>query len=175
VRCPHLAIQSFVKTLCDIHGEPYKPYLCQQFTICYDIYLDVKWRTEAKVCEVLGRGSDWQQRHPCPACTCELVKEEAMIFSMLVCVDSNESLQRVIRREGTIDMDEPKSKERVDERDAGDGYYLSREKVDEWAKTKLADLLPTDNGEKTPCSDWWKNMINDVTSKTWGIFDKTGI
>ncbi|KAJ7868050.1 hypothetical protein B0H14DRAFT_3586674 [Mycena olivaceomarginata] len=32
VRCPQLAILSFVKTLCDLHGSPYRPYLYQQFT-----------------------------------------------------------------------------------------------------------------------------------------------
>ncbi|KAJ7250234.1 hypothetical protein C8J57DRAFT_1521249 [Mycena rebaudengoi] len=32
-----LAVQSFVKSLCDLHGVPYRPYLCQQFTICYDL------------------------------------------------------------------------------------------------------------------------------------------
>ncbi|KAJ6470175.1 hypothetical protein DFH09DRAFT_1110926 [Mycena vulgaris] len=26
-----------------------------------------------------------------------------------------------------------------------------------------------------PCADRWKNMINDVTSKMWGIFDETGV
>jgi hypothetical protein len=30
-----------------------------------------------------------------------------------------------------------KSSERVDNRDARDGYYISREKVDRWAKSKV--------------------------------------
>ncbi|KAJ7248761.1 hypothetical protein C8J57DRAFT_1522233 [Mycena rebaudengoi] len=29
--------------------------------------------------------------------------------------------------------------------------------------------------EENPCTEWWKNMINDVMSKMWGIFDETGI
>ncbi|KAK0447956.1 hypothetical protein EV421DRAFT_1889433 [Armillaria borealis] len=29
--------------------------------------------------------------------------------------------------------------------------------------------------ESSPCSDRWKNMINNMTSKAWGIFDETGV
>ncbi|KAJ7179809.1 hypothetical protein C8R43DRAFT_1117160 [Mycena crocata] len=69
------------------------------------------------------------------------------------------------------------SKEQEDHRDASDGYMLSRERVDRWAKTRLADVLPMQTGNtdgKSPCAERWKNMVN-VTSKMWGIFDKTGI
>ncbi|KAJ7867192.1 hypothetical protein B0H14DRAFT_3441889 [Mycena olivaceomarginata] len=31
------------------------------------------------------------------------------------------------------------------------------------------------SGADNPCADRWKNMIEDVTSKMWGIFDETGI
>ncbi|KAJ7852886.1 hypothetical protein B0H14DRAFT_3656102 [Mycena olivaceomarginata] len=37
----------------------------------------------------------------------------------------------------------------------------------------LCDLHGGD--PSNPCSGRWKNMINDVTSKMWGIFDETGI
>ncbi|KAJ7248760.1 hypothetical protein C8J57DRAFT_1522232 [Mycena rebaudengoi] len=33
VRCPQLAVQPFVKSLCDLHGVPFWPYLMQQFSI----------------------------------------------------------------------------------------------------------------------------------------------
>jgi hypothetical protein len=39
-----------------------------------------------------------------------------------------------------------KSRERVDNRDAGDGYYISREKVDRWAKSRLGEMLPMQAG-----------------------------
>ena len=46
--------------------------------------------------------------------------------------------------------------ERVDNRDAGDGYYLSRERVEEWAKTRLADMLPMQAGNAVSAclTDW---------------------
>lgn len=32
-----------------------------------------------------------------------------------------------------------------------------------------------DEYEKNPCEDRWQNMVNDMTSKAWGIYDETGI
>ncbi|KAJ7134942.1 hypothetical protein C8R43DRAFT_894543 [Mycena crocata] len=193
VRCPHLAVQAFVKALCDIHGVAYKPYLCQQFSIAYDLYLDLRRRVDERVMKALGRDSTWRMRHACPACTYKLEGEDQLIFDMLTTMDGNDSLKRVLRRTKTTmeenELGEPilgSSKERVDNRDASDGYMLSREKVDRWARTRLAEVLPMQtssevsagvngsNGEN-PCAERWKNMINDVTSKMWGIFDETGI
>ncbi|KAJ7131812.1 hypothetical protein C8R43DRAFT_895516, partial [Mycena crocata] len=186
VRCPQLAIQSWVKALCDIHGVEYKPYLCQQFTIAYDLYLDIRRRVDERVMKALGRDSSWRLKHACPACNYKLEGEDLLIFEMLMTMDGNDSLKRVLRREKAsmedLESEEPrlaKSRERVDNRDAGDGYFLSREKVDKWAKTRLAEILPMQQGNTegsdNPCADRWKNMVNDVTSKMWGIFDETGI
>ncbi|KAJ7857422.1 hypothetical protein B0H14DRAFT_3085219 [Mycena olivaceomarginata] len=185
VRCPHLAIQSFVKSLCDLHGVPYRPYLCQQFSIAYDLYLDLRRRTDERVMQALGRDSKWRLKHACPACTYELEGEDALIFHMLTCMDGNDSLKRVLRRAKVPMTDsetgEPvlgRSSERVDNRDAGDGYFTLRERVEKWAKDRVAERLPMEaasKGEDNPCADRWKNMINDVTSKMWGIFDETGI
>jgi hypothetical protein len=131
-------------------------------------------------------------------CTYKLEGEDAMIFEMLVTMDGNDSLKRVLRREKVAsEMGEPvlgRSRERVDNRDAGDGYYLQRERVERWVRDRVADRLPMEptvsacpvrsyiacctkisQGEDNPCADRWKNMINDVTSKMWGIFDETGI
>ncbi|KAF7371734.1 hypothetical protein MVEN_00029900 [Mycena venus] len=118
----------------------------------------------------------------------ELVEEEEMMFSMLFAMDGNESLRRVFRKastlDGSVDIDEEtgkplpgKSKERMDDREAGENYWVLRDKVDKWAKERVANLLPRDEvpGEETPCSDRWKNMINDLTAKMWGIFDEMGI
>ncbi|KAJ7747601.1 hypothetical protein B0H14DRAFT_3097002 [Mycena olivaceomarginata] len=134
VRCPHLAIQAFVKSFCDMHG---------------------------------------------------LKGEDALIFDMLTTMDGNDSLKRVLRRDKSSVVEdetgEPtlaKSSERVDNRDASDGYYISHKRVDRWARSRLGDKLPMDQtstDEDNPCADRWKNMINNVTSKMWGIFDETGI
>ncbi|KAJ7678584.1 hypothetical protein B0H14DRAFT_3536376 [Mycena olivaceomarginata] len=42
VHTPQLAIQPYVKSLCDLHGVPFKPYLSQQFSIAYDVHLAIR-------------------------------------------------------------------------------------------------------------------------------------
>ncbi|KAJ7663557.1 hypothetical protein B0H14DRAFT_2171035, partial [Mycena olivaceomarginata] len=178
VRCPHLAVQAFVKSLCDIHRVPYHPYLCQQFSIAYNLYLDLRCHTEEHMMKALGPGR--RLKHACPVCTYKLEGEDTMIFEMLVTMDGNNSLKCVLRCEKvTSEMGEPvlgKSQERVDNRDAGDGYYLQQERVERWVRDRVADRLPMEpTGEDNLCADRWKDMINNVTSKMWGIFDETGI
>ncbi|KAJ6603502.1 hypothetical protein DFH09DRAFT_899271 [Mycena vulgaris] len=183
VRCPQLVIQSYVKALCDIHEVAYRPYLCQQFSIAYNLYLDLRRRTDEHVMHTLGRDSSWRLKHACPACMYKLEGKDELIFSMLTTMDGNDSLKHVLRREKTTmaedeanDSTLAKSWERVDNCDARDSYFLSREKVDKWAKLRLGEQLPMEAGNAdNPCADRWKNMINDVTSKMWGIFDETSV
>ncbi|KAJ7697754.1 hypothetical protein B0H14DRAFT_3529204 [Mycena olivaceomarginata] len=185
VRCPQLAVQPFVKSLCDMHGVAYRPYLCQQFSIAYDLYLDICHRADERVMLLLGRDSKWRIKHACPACMYKLEGEDKLIFDMLTTMDGNDSLKRVLRRTkpsmAEDEGSEPvlgKSREHVDNRDASDGYMYPRERVERWAKTRLAEVLPMGSGNSgadNPCADRWKNMIDDVTSKMWGIFDETGI
>ncbi|KAJ7878793.1 hypothetical protein B0H14DRAFT_3435392 [Mycena olivaceomarginata] len=177
VQCPHLAIQSFVKALCDLHGFPYRPYLCQQFSIAYDLYLDLRRRTDECVMKALGRNSSWRLKHACPACTYKLKGEDLLIFNMLTTMDGNDLLKRVLRRQ-KVGMEDTETGEPVLGEDAGDGYFSSRARVEKWAKDRVAEQLPMDTAGAdgdNPCADRWKNMINDVTSKMWGIFDETGI
>ncbi|KAJ7472491.1 hypothetical protein FB451DRAFT_1339449 [Mycena latifolia] len=165
VRCPQLAIQNRPLKL---QGRSHI------FSIAYNLYLDLRRRTDERVMHALDRDSFWRLKHACPACMYKLEGEDALIFSILTTMDGNDSLKR-------DEADDPmlaKSRERVDNRDAGDGYYISREKVDKWAKSRLGEQLPMQSGnadEDNPCADHWKNMINDVTSKMWGIFDETGV
>ncbi|KAJ7143092.1 hypothetical protein C8R43DRAFT_954234 [Mycena crocata] len=182
---PNVAIKIRVLEAYRVMHCAYKPYLCQQFSIAYDVYLDIRRRVDGRVMKVLGRDSSWRLKHACPACMYKLEGEDKLIFDILTTMDGNDSLKRVLRREKCsmegCETGEPtlgQSKERVDNCDAGDGYYLSREKVERWAKTRLAAMLPMQAGnsaEDNPCADRWKNMVNDVTSKMWGIFDETGI
>ncbi|KAJ7671759.1 hypothetical protein B0H14DRAFT_3102333 [Mycena olivaceomarginata] len=187
-RCPQLAIQSFVKTLCDLHGTPYLPYLRKQFSICYDLYLDLRRNSEKTVLKSLGRDSfSWRLKHACLACMYKLQGESKLIYDILVTMDGNNSLKRVLRcckvhSDGDTGTDAEfvmgKSKEYTDTRDAGDNYYRDQEKVNEWSKQCIAEMMPKEaieSDEPNPCADRWKNMVEDVTAKMWGIFDETGI
>ncbi|KAJ7784074.1 hypothetical protein B0H14DRAFT_3095688 [Mycena olivaceomarginata] len=170
-RCPQLAIQAFVKTLCDLHGVPYRPYLREQ--------------TEARLLHRLGRDSfAWRVKHDCPACMYKLEGEDELIFDVLVTQDGGNSLKRVLQRNKVESEpgDGPEfvvgeSKEYTDNRDASDWYFLAREKVNELAKHRIAERMPMEaiEDKTNPCAERWKNMIEDVTAKMWGIFDETGI
>ncbi|KAJ6451554.1 hypothetical protein C8R45DRAFT_1057106 [Mycena sanguinolenta] len=171
IRCPQLAIQAFVKSLCDLHGVSYRPYLREQFSVAYDVYLELRQKTDALVNQALGRDTpNWRLKHTCSGCMYKLEGEDKLIFSMLTTMD-------VLRRAKTDGSeDEPMlgpSIEREDSRDGGEDYFLTREQVDKWAKERVSEILPADT--QNPCSDRWKNMIDDVTSRMWGIFDETGI
>ncbi|KAJ7797030.1 hypothetical protein B0H14DRAFT_3093237 [Mycena olivaceomarginata] len=188
-RCPQLAIQSFVKTLCDLHGTPYLPYLRKQFAICYDLYLDLRRNSEKTVLKSLGRDSfSWRLKHACPACMYKLKGEAKLIYDILVAMDGNNSLKRVLHRckvhsdgdTGTgAEFVLGKSKEYTDNRDAGENYYRDREKVNKWSKQRIAEMMPKEaievpSDEPNPCADRWKNMVEDITAKMWGIFDEPG-
>jgi hypothetical protein len=183
LRCPHLAIQPFVKSLCDLHGKAFRPYLSQQFSICYDLYIQLRDEAKLRVDIALGRDTpQWRLRNVCPACTYKLEGESKLIFDMLCTMDGNDSLKRILRREPATltDGDEAPqvgaSRESPDSRKVGGDYYLTRERVDRWAKAALEQLLLVDeDGEGTPCEMRWQNMINEVAARMWGIFDETGV
>ncbi|KAG6809366.1 hypothetical protein H0H92_000527 [Tricholoma furcatifolium] len=181
LRSPHLTVEPFVKSLCDLHRLPYRQYLAQQFSIAFDLYLDIRHRVLQKVYVVLGRNTpQWRLRNACSACTYKLENEGDLIFKMLFTMDGNDSLKRL--RGATIimpseDGDEPQigeSHARDDLRTIEGDRYLTRAEVDRWAKTQLEEIL-FEKDEENPCAGRWNNMINEVTAKMWGIFDETGV
>lgn len=181
LRCPHLSAQAFVKALCDTHSIDYQPYLLRQFNICYDLYLQVKNHVRSRVMLALDRGGNWRLRNACPACTYKLEGEDELIFSMLIAMDGNESLKRVLRREALVD-DEGNplytNVELQDGREVAGDYYLNRERADFWVKDRISNMLPSlhlQEDEENPCASRWTNMVNEMTARTWAVFDETGI
>jgi hypothetical protein len=191
LRCPHMTHHSFVKSLCDMHCKPYKPYLLRQFSIAFDLYLSIRTTVDRLVQASLDRdGADYRIKHICPCCTYILEDEDKLKFSMLYTVDGNDSLKRIIRREAvpettaqapatTEETEQPilgASSEVKDSRTVGRGIFLTREQVDEWAKEVLMEEVPGfDDDEDNPCADRWHNMKAELTAKMWGIFDETGL
>lgn len=189
LRCPRMSIQPFVKTLCDLHGVPFRPYLSQQFTICYDLYLEILGNVRRRVRVALGRdGRDWRLTNTCPSCMYTLDDETDIGFGMLFTMDGGDSLKRLERRgdgideQGGIAPGLGPSIESIDSRVGGEDYFIPRTEVDEWDKGVLkgrlasegaTDELPSE--DPNPCEGRWKNMSYDATSKMWGVFDETGI
>jgi hypothetical protein len=151
LRCPSLAVQAFVKGLCDNHQVPYRPYLSQQFSISYDLYLSIRNSIEARVRAALNRDfQHWRIKNTCPACSYKLQGETKLVFDMLVTMDGNDSLKRILRRDAAPDLvgdGEPElgeSCELKDSRDASGDYFLSRDKVDKWSREVLEEIFPGD-------------------------------
>ncbi|KAF7371636.1 hypothetical protein MVEN_00019100 [Mycena venus] len=146
--------------------------------------LTTTWKFE-RVEKVLGQDApDWRLKNCCPACTYKLEGEAKLIFEMLMAMDGNDSLKRVLTKEKGVDENGvPKrgGRERPDPRtaDAGGTYFLSREKVDKWAKEVLDQLVKRprskDEEDESECQERWKNMSEELTAKMWGIFDETGV
>ncbi|KAK0479370.1 hypothetical protein EDD18DRAFT_1312467 [Armillaria luteobubalina] len=82
LRCPQLLVQ--------VSGA-----LCEQFSICYDIFIAILENVEQRVMRELDRSSpDWRLKNCCAACTFELEGEEQLEFSMFRAMDGNDSLKR---------------------------------------------------------------------------------
>ncbi|KAG6835989.1 hypothetical protein H0H93_012471 [Arthromyces matolae] len=183
LHCPHLAIQPFVKSLCGLDGSPLRSNLPNQFSIAYNEYLSMREEVELRVHTALLRDSPmWRLKHARPACTYKLEGEEQLVFDMLVTMDGNDSLKRILRRKaGVVDEDGEEeagaSRELKDDREIRGDYYLSRERVDRWAKERVQEMLSDHNDEEdeNPCAGRWKNMANELTARMWGIFDETGV
>jgi hypothetical protein len=136
-----------------LHGVTFRSYLSQQFSISYDLYLSIREDVQRRVNVVLQCDSPyWRLQHTCPACSYKLEGEDELIFKMLVTMDGNDSLKRILRRqplatpaEGEPEPEGPQvgdSRERPDSRKVGGDYLLSREQVDRWAKAILEEVLP---------------------------------
>ncbi|KAJ7037289.1 hypothetical protein C8F04DRAFT_952905 [Mycena alexandri] len=178
LRAPRLTIQSFTRTLCDLHGAPFRPYLATQFSVSFDIYLDCLAQLKQKVHVALGHDTpDWRLRNACPACLYKLEGEEVLEIPVLTTMDGNNSLKRFERRERSAGMAPGPSQERADDRKVPGDYYLPREEVDRWGKYQLDELMKgfEYDEEKDGCSDRWQNMKESVTGKAWAMYEETGI
>jgi len=192
LRCPHVSVHSFVKTLCDMHCVPFKPYLLRQFTIAFDLYLSIRTAVDRLVQASLGRdGIDYRIKHLCPPCTYILEGEQKLKFSVLYTTDGNDSMKRIPCREPVPEPtaeEAPATTEGIvqpilgalsevkDCRTAGRGIYLTREQVDEWAKEVLMEEVPGfDYVDDNPCAERWRNMKTELTAKMWGMFKETGL
>ncbi|KAJ7066860.1 hypothetical protein B0H15DRAFT_925973 [Mycena belliarum] len=182
LRCPRLAIQPFVRALCDLHGVPFRPYLAAQFSISFDLYLATLAAVDARVKLALGRQDpDWRLKNACPACFYKLEGEHHLLLPVLACQDGNNSLKRVGRRERPTDGGLGASREYIDDRRVPNDYYLSEEEVNKWDKGELDELLkgfspdPAWAEDDDGCSDRWQNMRSEVTAAALGMYDRTGL
>ncbi|KAJ3775255.1 hypothetical protein FB446DRAFT_638291 [Lentinula raphanica] len=182
LRCPRMSIKAFVKSICDIQAVPFKPYLQTQFSIAFDLYLQVLSLVNSRVLAALGRDSpDWRLANACPCCLYSVEGEPKLRYRLLATWDGNNSLKRLRRTERFDAVDDlpqlGKSRERPDTRTAGGDYYLSREEVDRWSRESIQKLTSgtVEDAEESSCANRWKNLSEELTAKMWGVYEETGI
>ena len=140
--CPRFSIQAQCKSLCHLHHVsqlyvigslllnvsqvPYSSYLCTQFSIAFDIYLEVIHCVEERIRTILKRDSqEWRLQNECPACFYRLDSEPPLTLDWLISIDGNNSLKRWDTTVyGTIP--------REDSRGPRSTYWLSAEDVDKF-------------------------------------------
>ncbi|KAJ3899548.1 hypothetical protein F5879DRAFT_1012287 [Lentinula edodes] len=139
------SVDPFIKSLCDIQGFPFKPYLMQQFSSTYDVYVEL-------VAQTLGRDSlTWQILHTCLCCQNELQEDDPLEIRMMVAMDGNDSLKCVKRckdaaNDSLAEVADSGVVERVDPQLAGGDYFLSRKSVDDWAEENRRNAKFDENG-----------------------------
>ncbi|KAF7353123.1 hypothetical protein MSAN_01499700 [Mycena sanguinolenta] len=128
----------------------------------------------AVISVALGRDTpNWRLKNACPACLYKLEGEPRMKLPFLCTMDGNNSLSRFEVFQGSASTIAWRR---------GD-YYMSREEVDKWAKEGLEELMKNfegtgDAGDEeggSGCEERWQNMKDSVTTRTWGMYDETGI
>ncbi len=132
--CPRLSRQAFIRALCHLHDVPYHPYLVDQFTIAFDVYLDIMYKIQEQCNKALQRDTEnWRMKNVCPPCTYKLEGEPNLGFSILCSIDGNSSLKLVGDevRAGSFLKDE-----RVGRTD----LFLSREEVDEFIGNGVSSM-----------------------------------
>ncbi|KAJ7874560.1 hypothetical protein B0H14DRAFT_2569237 [Mycena olivaceomarginata] len=167
LRCPTLSVQSWVKSLCDLHGRPYVPYLAQQFSICFDLYLETLANVDRRVVAELKSGGGDEVNF------CHAYGDGWERFpKRVLCKDKTFDEEGNPTR-GQSQHPDPRTEE------AGGDYWLTRGGVDRWSKEVIESLVDIphidDPEEQTVCEERWKNLKEDMTSRMWGIFDETGV
>ena len=73
---------------------PYHPYLCTQFSIAFDVYLEIIHRIEQHIQAVFKNDTqEWQLQNECPACFYHLELEPPLTFDWLISINGNNSLK----------------------------------------------------------------------------------
>ncbi|KAG2134263.1 hypothetical protein BD769DRAFT_1333064, partial [Suillus cothurnatus] len=138
---PHFSIQAYVKTMCDLQGVAFCTYLSWQFSIVYDMYLQILTNVNILVHTAIRRSDlDWRLKHTCLACMYTLTSEVPLKFRMLYMKDGNDSLKHVLKQcigDNDLDSDDPIpsaqcSSELPTTQFVGGDWYLSREYIDQF-------------------------------------------
>ncbi|KAJ7799758.1 hypothetical protein B0H14DRAFT_3092767 [Mycena olivaceomarginata] len=183
LRCPRFSIQPYVRSLCDLHGFPFRSYLATQFSVAFDLYIAARAIVEGRMKAALQRDTpDWRLRNACPACLYKLEGEPHLEIPFLCTKDGNNSLKHFEKLERRTGEKVPgPSKEREENRKVAGDYILPREDVNKWGNEGVNEMMkgfvPDEEWKEEPdgCSERWDNMKEAVTGKAWAMYEETGI
>ncbi|TFY55866.1 hypothetical protein EVJ58_g7981 [Rhodofomes roseus] len=122
---------------------PYNRTLVNQFSIAYDVYLDILRHVKIRVDAALGRNSpDWKMLSVCAPCLYKLEGETPLKYSMLVTMDGNQSLKLVndIFRAG---------KTLQDDQTGHSELWLMPADVDRWKDERKSDTVEASDNPST--------------------------
>ncbi|KAI5992520.1 hypothetical protein EDD15DRAFT_2388285 [Pisolithus albus] len=149
--CPHLSIQGYVKSLCDMHG------------VLLAFVSNLVHRA------VQRDQPDWRLKHSCPPCTYRLQDEPEMRFAMLFAQD-------VATRILDGDIDHVTASPPTSECTFHHEQYLTREFVDKFASERqTGHSIIDEDSDGNLCAERWKNMKDNATQKMWNVFDESGV
>ncbi|KAG0702917.1 hypothetical protein DFH29DRAFT_982187 [Suillus ampliporus] len=179
--CPRFGIQAQCKTLAFLHNIPYCLYLNTQFSVAYDIYLEILHCVQQRLQAPLGRDTpNWRLLNSCPACFYKLRDEPKLEFDWLISIDGNNSLKRW---DSTIYGNTPC----VDSRWARSDYWVEPKAVDRFQNEVRAHDIAShvDDWQDEPveanpsqsfsCVDRWQNAGPETRKKMFSVFDESGI
>ncbi|KAN0087911.1 hypothetical protein V8E55_006532 [Tylopilus felleus] len=182
--CPRFTIQALCKVLCYLHQVPYRPYLFQQLSQAFDLYLDMIHRIDQLLQESMKHDSqEWRLQNKCPACFYRLEDEPELTFNWLVSIDGNNSLKR-------WDTAVYGKRPQEDHRTARSTYWLTPAEVNEFQyQVKAAQVCmsqfpchdddweddTTEVQNTFNCVDRWRNAHADVHKKQFSVFEESGI
>ncbi|KAI6126083.1 hypothetical protein EDD16DRAFT_1690754 [Pisolithus croceorrhizus] len=175
---PHFSIQAFVKTLCNLQGVTFQCYLSHQFTIAFNLYLQIHAHMDLIMSQVLQWDSeDWCLKHACAACTYKLTGEPKLKFKLLYAMDGNDLLKHILWHlpDKIEDSHLPLSHDLPTIQVLTSSCYLSCEYVNKFDMTGNTDPFSDKDSDTNPCAGQCKNMDNAKTRKAWGVYDETGI
>ncbi|KAI6097730.1 hypothetical protein EV401DRAFT_2062145 [Pisolithus croceorrhizus] len=161
---------AYVKTLCDLHGM-------SQFSIAFDVYLQLIANVDSLVDKVLHCNSpNWHLKHCCLACTYTLEGEQPLQFSIQYALDGNDSLKHIQCKLLSEDSEGwSTSIELPTCQVLTCNQHLSCKFVDQYTGQDSVSLVQNEDSEVNPCAGCWKNMDDQKTKKTWGVYKETGI
>ncbi|KAL5514583.1 hypothetical protein ACEPAG_1899 [Sanghuangporus baumii] len=197
-RCGNVGVIPFVRAICDFQQTLFKRFYLAAFTRAFDVYVELLYRIDKRLDVVLRTTKKSKLQKTCPSCLFKTDFEEQLPYSLLVCVDGNDSLKRLRQLRSTFnnDAEETVVDLELDDRNYRESVlYIEEDVVDRYkhevkknganaisgTASPLKDVIeneatPIDGSdEKTPCTDRWVNLSADSKKRMWGTFDETGI